>query len=228
MDKFDIHKWQRDALSSINELNDNQIDKVINVREAIFNLANSLEGDEYDELVKYIRERFCSSEAEVTSEEVNTHSKIEKELKGIFADKLGVDVQDIEFTNEGTNETVQETALGKGCHELVDALGGLVRLVPQLATKDSLQNFLSAIVDSRTNGKRLHDIYPTVDSVSRIKEKKGIFKVIWDLPWKLLSIAIDAVRAAAHAGCWAGDLPFQVAVLVINKYGPGTEGYPED
>ena len=28
---------------------------------------------------------------DITTEEVNTHSKIEKELKGIFADKLGVD-----------------------------------------------------------------------------------------------------------------------------------------
>ena len=231
MDKFDIHKWQRDAYSILNEANS---EAAFEVYKTITNSKkyNSLEYDER----KYVADKLYqdlfltppNDIKDVTTEEVNPHFKIEKELKGIFADKLGVGVQDIEFTDEGTDDTIQETALGKGCHELVDALGGLVRLVPQLATKDSLENFLSAIVDSRTNGKRLHDIYPTVDSVSRVKEKKGIFKVIWDLPWKLLSIAIDAVRAAAHAGCWAGDLPFQVAVLVINKYGPGTEGYPED
>ena len=60
MDKFDIHKWQRDALSNINELNDTQLDRVLNVRDKIFNLAASLKGEEHEELVKYIREGVCS------------------------------------------------------------------------------------------------------------------------------------------------------------------------
>jgi len=60
MDKFDIHKWQRDALSNINELNDTQLDRVLNVRDKIFSLATSLKGEEHEELVKYIKERFCS------------------------------------------------------------------------------------------------------------------------------------------------------------------------
>lgn len=59
MDKFDIHKWQRKANTSINELNDTQLDKVLEVRDKIYKLASSLEGEEHDELVKYIRERFC-------------------------------------------------------------------------------------------------------------------------------------------------------------------------
>ena len=90
MDKFDIHKWQRDAYSILNEANS---EAAFEVYKTITNSKkyNSLEYDER----KYVADKLYqdlfltppNDIKDVTTEEVNPHFKIEKELKGIFADK---------------------------------------------------------------------------------------------------------------------------------------------
>lgn len=157
--------------------------------------------------------------------------RLEDKLKEKYASELGVEKEEIKFVDHQTAADIQipdlkETAIEDVCNSIIKLLGRTIRIIPEIASQDKLENFLTAVIEDDADG-----IYRVTKNYSEagIDPETGNPTVFWKkITWKFMALVIDAVVLVAKAGCWAGDFPFKVALLVINKYGPGTEGFPKD